>query len=135
MNIYCVKCKTKTASNELHRFVSKNSKPMIGGNCVKCSSRKTQLVVENKEKKGGFVFSLPALAAGAAALGSLAGGASTIANSVNQKKAADKYLAEKKRHNLAMEAKKGNGLYLKPAQARYLYQPKSGKGLYLKTFK
>ena len=129
MNIYCVKCKTKTASNELHRFVSKNSKPMIGGNCVKCSSRKTQFVAEKKEKKGGFVFSLPALAAGAAALGSLAGGASTIANSVNQKKAADKYLAEKKRHNLAMEAKKGNGLYLKP------YQVKAGKGLYLKTFK
>ena len=126
MNIYCVKCKTKTASNELHRFISKNSKLMIGGNCVECSSRKTTFV---KEKKGGFVFSLPALAAGAAALGSLAGGASTIANSVNQKKAADKYLAEKKRHNLAMEAKKGNGLYLKP------YQVKAGKGLYLKTFK
>ena len=135
MNIYCVKCKTKTASNKLHRFVSKNSKQMIGGNCVKCNSRKTQFVAEKKEKKGGFVFSLPALAAGAAALGSLAGGASTIANSVNQKKAADKYLAEKKRHNLAMEAKKGNGLYLKPAQARSLYQVKAGKGLYLKTFK
>ena len=101
---------------------------MIGGNCVKCSSRKTQFV-SAEEKKGGFVFTLPMLAAAAAAAGSLAGGASTIANSVNQKNAADKALAEKKRHNLAMEAKKGNGLYLKP------YQPKSGKGLYLKTFK
>ena len=128
MNIYCVKCKTKTATHKLHRFVSKNSKLMIGGNCVKCSSRKTQFV-SAEEKKGGFVFTLPMLAAAAAAAGSLAGGASSIANSVNQKKAVDKALAEKKRHNLAMEAKKGNGLYLKP------YQVKTGKGLYLKTFK
>ena len=128
MNVYCVKCKTKTATHKLHRFVSKNSKLMIGGNCVKCSSRKTQFV-SAEEKKGGFVFTLPMLAAAAAAAGSLAGGASSIANSVNQKKAVDKALAEKKRHNLAMEAKKGNGLYLKP------YQVKTGKGLYLKTFK
>ena len=128
MNIYCVKCKTKTATENLHRFVSKNSKPMIGGSCVECGSRKTQFV-STEEKKGGFVFTLPMLAAAAAAAGSLAGGASSIANSVNQKKAADKALAEKKRHNLAMEAKKGDGLYLKP------YQTKTGKGLYLKTYK
>ena len=128
MNIYCVKCKTKTASTDLHRLVSKNNKLMIGGNCVKCGSRKTQFVSTEK-KKGGFVFSLPMLATAAAALGSLAGGASSIADSVNKKKAADKALAEKKRHNLAMEAKRGNGLYLKP------YQTKTGKGLYLKAFK
>ena len=128
MNIYCVKCKTKTATNELKWFVSKNSKPMVRGNCIKCGSRKTQFV-SDEEKKGGFVFTLPALATALAAAGSLAGGASTIANSINQKNSADKALAEKKRHNLAMEAKKGNGLYLKP------YQVKSGKGLYLKTFK
>ena len=128
MNIYCVKCRTKTTTNKLHRFVSKNSKIMIGGNCVKCSSRKTQFV-SAEEKKGGFVFTLPMLAAAAGVAGSLAGGASSIANSVNKKKTADKALVEKKRHNLAMEAKKGNGLYLKP------YQTKAGKGLYLKTFK
>ena len=129
MNIYCIKCKKRTTSKNILRFVSKNSKLMIGGDCVKCGSRKTQFLKKSEEKKGGFVFTLPMLAAAAAAAGSLAGGASTIANSVNQKKAADKALAEKKRHNLAMEAKKGNGLYLNP------YQTKAGKGLYLKTFK
>lgn len=77
------------------------------------------------KKTGGFVFTLSMLAAAAAVAGSLSCGASSVANAVNQKKTADKQLAEKVRHNKAME-KKGDGLYLKPYK---------GKGLYLKPYK
>ena len=45
------------------------------------------------------------LAAADAATASLLGGATAIANSGNQKKAADKAVAEQKRHNLAIEKK------------------------------
>jgi hypothetical protein len=118
-----MKCKTKTSTKDVTQFMNKKGKPMIKGSCCKCKTAKTQLL---PKKEGGFVFTIPMLAAAAAAAGSLAGGASTIANAVNQKKNADKVLIETKRHNKAMESKNGKGLYLKPYK---------GKGLYMRPYK
>ena len=126
MNIYCAKCKRKTSTTGETECLNKLGKPMVRGKCSVCKSMKTSLISKEQITKGGFVFTLPMLAAAAAAAGSLAGGASSIANSVNQKKAADKMLAERKRHNKALEQKKGSGLYLKPYK---------GKGMYLAPFK
>lgn len=79
-------------------------------------------------KHGGFLITLPTLLAAASAIGSLAGGASAIAKTVNDKKVADKKLKELERHNREIE--KGKGLFLKPYPRR-----KTGEGLFLKPFK
>lgn len=72
-------------------------------------------------KYGGF---LPALFGGLAALGSLIGGASAVAKTVNDARIARKRLEEMKRHNMEMKTQKlGGGLYLA--------KRKSGLGLYL----
>ena len=63
---------------------------MIQGNCVKCSKRKSQFISEAAVKKGGFIFTVPAVVGAIEAISSLATGASAIANSVNKKKAEDK---------------------------------------------
>lgn len=109
--MYCVKCKTKTNSKNINFMLSKNNKPMKKGNCIKCGSVKTQFVSYEDAKKGGFIFTIPALLGAAGAIGSLAGGAAGIATAVNKKKSADNLLQETKRHNKAME---GKGLFLKP---------------------
>ena len=118
MDIYCVKCKKKTKSTNIKYELSKNNKHMIKGNCSVCKNKKSQFISAENAKKGGFIFSVPALLAGIGAASSLAGGAAGIANAVNKKKAADKALAEQKRHNEVMEKnalkKKGKGLHLKP---------------------
>ena len=159
MNVmYCVKCKSKTGTAQLQKFQTKNNKLMIGGTCVKCGIRKTQFISPEQAsaigagdakhpKKGGFVFTLPMLAAAAGIAASAATAGSTIASAVNSKKAKDKELAETKRHNMAMETK-GKGLFLKPyrkggnlgalftAASRKIIQSqkqKKGKGLFLKT--
>ena len=84
-------------------------------------------------KHGGFLITLPTLLAAASAIGSLAGGASAIAKTVNDKKATQKQLEETRRHNLQMEKKKtnGKGLFLKPAPR----QRKTGEGMFLKPYK
>jgi hypothetical protein len=114
--------------------------PMLKGVCVKCKKIKTQFTSNNsnnkklkavKKKKGGFI-AIPAIASALAALGSLAGGASAVAKTINAKKAAQKQLEEARRHNLQMEKKtNGKGLFLKPGPR----QRKTGEGLYLKPFK
>lgn len=83
-------------------------------------------------KHGGFIITLPTLLAAATAIGSLAGGASAIAKTVNDKKAAQKQLEETRRHNLQLEKKKtnGKGLFLKPHPRR-----KTGEGLFIKPYK
>ena len=114
--MYCVKCKAKTNTTNKKPKTAKNGKPYYEGKCVKCKSTKTKFMSKQeyeKEKKGGFVLTIPAIAAAAGALSSLAGGAAGIANAVNKKKHNDKLLKEKIRHNKAME-KKGKGLFRKP---------------------
>lgn len=71
-------------------------------------------------KEGGFLPFLVPLMAGLSAVGSLAGGAASVAKAVNEAKEAKQKLDELKRHNLAMESQKiGNGLYLKPYRKGY----------------
>ncbi|KYN03347.1 hypothetical protein ALC62_05812 [Cyphomyrmex costatus] len=58
-------------------------------------------------KRGGFLLILPVLGA----LGSLIGGAASVAKAVSDRKAARRQLEELQRHNRAME---GRGLYIAP---------------------
>lgn len=80
-------------------------------------------------KVGGLLPLIP-IFAGLSALGSLAGGASAIAKTVMDAKAAKRKLEEDRRHNAAMEeiGKKGAGLYLRKTS-------KGGYGLFLKKQK
>lgn len=78
-------------------------------------------------KSGGILPLIPILA-GLSALGSLAGGAATIAKTVNDYKAVQQNLKESARHNKTMEAiAVGKGLYITPY--------KKGFGLLLKRSK
>lgn len=71
-------------------------------------------------KEGGFLQFLVPLMAGLSAVGSLAGGAASVAKAINEVKEAKLKLEEQKRHNMAMEGQKvGNGLYLKPHRDGY----------------
>ena len=127
MDCYCVKCKQRTKTSNIKYALSKNGKPMIKGKCFSCNKKKSQFISVADAKKGGFIFTVPALLAGLGAAGSLAGGAAGIATAVNKTKAANKLLEETKRHNKAMEAKSGKGIFLR--------QPPKGKGLHLKPYK
>ena len=42
--MYCVKCKTKTESEDVQTVTSKNGRPMARGRCVVCGKIKTQFV-------------------------------------------------------------------------------------------
>lgn len=110
--MYCVKCNSLTGTSNLYSFQSKNKKWMIGGKCVKCDSKKTRFAKNEETKKGGFVFTLPMLAAAAGIAASAATKGSSIVSAVNKKKAQDKRLAEQIRHNKEMDNKRGGGLYL-----------------------
>ena len=61
------------------------------------------------ETNGGFLPILLPIITGLATLGTAA---ASIANAVNNKKAADAKLAEEHRHNKAIEEESGNGMYL-----------------------
>ena len=107
MVTYCVKCKSKTETINPKYKMSKNQKPMVQGKCVKCSKMKSQFIsaAEAKKKKGGFIFTVPAVLGAVGALSGIASGASEIATAVNKKKSDDKMLAETKRHHVTMEKK------------------------------
>ena len=65
-------------------------------------------------KSGGFLPLLP-IFAGLSAIGSIAGGAASIAKTINSYKAAKKQFDEEQRHNKSMEAIAiGHGLHLTP---------------------
>ena len=104
MMTYCVKCKSKTETINPKYKMSKNQKPMVQGKCVKCSKMKSQFISAAEAKKGGFIFTVPAVLGAVGALSSLASGASAIATAVNKKKSDDKMLAETKRHHVTMES-------------------------------
>lgn len=82
-------------------------------------------------KEGGFLQFLVPLMAGLSAVGSLAGGAASVAKAINEAKEAKLKLDEQKRHNMAIEGQKvGNGLYLKPYKNGYglfIHKEKSPK--------
>ena len=100
MMTYCVKCKSKTETINPKYKMSKNQKPMVQGKCVKCSKMKSQFISAaeaKKVKKGGFIFTVPAVLGAVGALSGLASGASAIATAINKKKSDDKMLAETKK--------------------------------------
>ena len=105
MDMYCVKCKENTKTENVNYFLSKNNKKIKKGTCKICGSYKTQFISNSESKKGGFIFTIPAILGAAGALGSLAGGAAGIATAVNKKKSEDKMIQETNRHNKAMEKK------------------------------
>ena len=55
MNIYCVKCKTKTPTLNLTESVTKNNKPILKGKCEICGSKKNTFI--SKSKVGGDIVS------------------------------------------------------------------------------
>jgi len=70
------------------------------------------------KKMGGILPLLPILA-GLSALGSVAGGAATVAKVIKEDQAAKKALEESKRHNRMIEAAAlGRGLHLKPYSSK-----------------
>lgn len=128
MHLHCLKCKRKTDTENPQYMETKNKKILVKGRCLICKKFKTSFVSREAAKKGGFIFTIPALLGALGAVGSLAGGASAIASAVNKKKADEKLTREVKRHNVAMESKKGSGLRLTPATKK----KNCGGGLYLK---
>ena len=44
MEIYCVKCKNKTKTNNSEKIITKNNRPAIRGNCVNCNTQKYMFV-------------------------------------------------------------------------------------------
>lgn len=83
-------------------------------------------------KKGGFLPLIPLFAA-LGALGSIGGGAAAIAKAVTSAKDERDQLEEAKRHNIAMEAKAGNGLFVKPYKSGCGVS--IGSGLYIKPYR
>ena len=59
--MYCVKCKTKTESEDVHTVTSKNGRPMARGRCVVCGKNKTQFIKGLVVDGGDLVGSLNSL--------------------------------------------------------------------------
>ena len=98
-----------------HLYLTPRQKTKLGKNKrpTRIKLSKTQMA-KNGGKRGGFVISVPLALSALGALGSLAGGAATVAKSVNAVKSQAKKLAESKRHNARVEnllkaAKTGRG--------------------------
>lgn len=53
MNIYCVKCKKNTDTNNITNRVSKNGKNMVQGSCSVCGTKKTRFV--SAGQSGGMI--------------------------------------------------------------------------------
>jgi len=88
-------------------WAAMKAKTKIGmGMKTKVTKKKTKRVLPTA-KRGGILPILPMLGA----LGSLIGGAASVAKAVSDSKAARRQLEELQRHNRAME---GHGLYLAP---------------------
>ena len=43
-NIYCMKCKSKTKTNNVRLEQTKNGKPILKGICASCGSKKAQFI-------------------------------------------------------------------------------------------
>jgi len=116
------------------KFTTKQIESLNKGNYNILFS-KSQVQAIGKTKSGGalpLLALLPLALKGLAALGAagaVAGGASQIANAVNNKKFQDKSLKEQERHNKTLE---GEGMYLKPHRGEGIYlKPYQGEGFQL----
>jgi len=112
------------------RKVTKKGKG-YGPKLVKRNKRARSISIPSSMKMhtGGF---LPLIFAGLSALGALAGGAATMATSINRNKAANKTLEELKRHNAAMEVKMGSGGG-RPGRGRGRRR-RRGQGIYVRPY-
>ena len=99
----------------------------VRGVDVKMKISKRQL--EYMKKTGGFLPAIPAILAAAPAIAAVA---STLFKTYNDKKTNDRLIEEKIRHNKAIEAKKGSGVYLRKKPIRGNI---GGDGVYLKKRK
>lgn len=57
-NMYCVKCKGRTANNKPNLKSAKNGRLMLIGKCNKCGTQKTQFISKADAataQKGGFI--------------------------------------------------------------------------------
>jgi len=52
VDIYCLKCRIKTSTNNVEHIVTKNSRNMIKGTCTICGSKKSQFVGSSTTGKG-----------------------------------------------------------------------------------
>lgn len=50
MLIHCVKCRTKTETNNEHMVTTKNNRPMIKGTCVICGRKRASFVKRSSAK-------------------------------------------------------------------------------------
>lgn len=89
-----------------------------------CKTNRTRIPRVIPVPKSGGILPLIPIFAGLSALGSLAGGASAIAKTVNDYLAAKKSLADNSRHNPTEPISIGKGLYVKPY--------KNGHGIFVK---
>jgi hypothetical protein len=125
--IYCFKCKTKTATNNISEVLTKNNRKILKGICKVCGSKKCQFIpmqsktIESVPEKvtaksnddddyhqGGF---LP-LAALIPLLGGIAGGVGGLTGGIASAVSAAKGNREQERHNRAIEdqLKSGSGV-------------------------
>ena len=49
MEIYCVKCKQKTDTDNIQKITTKNNRPAITGSCTICGSQKYRFVKSGVE--------------------------------------------------------------------------------------
>ncbi len=42
--MYCVKCRAKTDSTDIHHVITKNNRQMMKGTCTQCGCKKSQFV-------------------------------------------------------------------------------------------
>ena len=52
--MYCLKCKSKTNSNNIQEVLSKNGRLMLSATCNICGRKKSQFVAKNKSGEGIF---------------------------------------------------------------------------------
>jgi hypothetical protein len=55
MEIYCLKCKSKTSTLDLIESITKNNKPILKGKCEICGSKKNRFI--SKSTTGGDIVS------------------------------------------------------------------------------
>lgn len=48
MDIYCVKCKAKTPTENVTEKTTKNGRSALTGNCVKCNTKKYRFISKKK---------------------------------------------------------------------------------------
>jgi len=49
MDLYCVKCKTRTSTNDVTTITTKNNRTALTGKCVTCGIKKFRFLKKNSE--------------------------------------------------------------------------------------